>query len=253
MHFIYSHCSGAAFVPQLQTTEWEVLSSKWMKLEAELLRERAIFGPGPGVILNQDWVQDAAEGPNRTRARIRRKVLRKSKQVQSRNFEAELMRLVVLMFPVTYLSNALSQLQGLHCMRSSRFEPDTPRTEGDTGKKMCLLYKVIIQNIYISNKISLCSFVSFAEPKILCEVGAEAKEDEEAEGLNCEHLTFFPKLNETHAVTEDQHSPVAPTPCSSAQDCPDIRIILRELHPQEEVLFCSTEESVAVSRRNHQA
>lgn len=96
MRFIYSHCSGTASVPQLQTTEWEVLSSKWMKLEAELLRERAIFGPGPGVMLNQDWVQDAVEGPNRTRARIRRKVLRRSKQVQWRSFESELIRLVGL-------------------------------------------------------------------------------------------------------------------------------------------------------------
>lgn len=96
MCFIYSHCSGTASVPQLQTTEWEILSAKWMKLEAELLRERAIFGPGPGVMLNQDWVQDAVEGPNRTRARIRRKVLRRSKQVEPRSFEPELMRMVVV-------------------------------------------------------------------------------------------------------------------------------------------------------------
>lgn len=74
-------------MPQLQTTEWEILSAKWMKLEADLLRERAIFGPGPGVMLTQDWVQDAAEGPNRTRARIRRRVLTRSKQVHSCGFE----------------------------------------------------------------------------------------------------------------------------------------------------------------------
>lgn len=82
-------------MPQLQTTEWEILSAKWMKLEADLLRERAIFGPGPGVMLNQDWVQDAVEGPNRTRARIRRKVLTRSKQVQSYSLEQELMCMVV--------------------------------------------------------------------------------------------------------------------------------------------------------------
>lgn len=105
----------------------------------------------------------------------------------------------------------------------------------------------------VLNIISIGSVVLFAEPKILCEVGAEAKEDEDVGGLDCEHLTFFPELNETHVLTKDQHSPITPTPCSSAQDCPDIRIILQELHPQEEVLSCSTEESVCVSRHNHQA
>lgn len=137
-------------------------------------------------------------------------------------------------------------------MRSSRFEPDTSRTEGDTGRKTCLLNKVIKKE-YVLNIISLGNFVLFAEPKILCEVGAEAKEDEEVEEQDCERLTFFPKLNETHPIMEDHHSPVTPTPCSSAQDCPDIRIILQELHPQEEVQFCGPEESVGVSRQNHQA
>ncbi|XP_011601683.2 WD repeat- and FYVE domain-containing protein 4 isoform X2 [Takifugu rubripes] len=161
---------------QLQTTEWEILSAKWMKLEADLLRERAIFGPGPGVMLTQDWVQDAAEGPNRTRARIRRKVLTRSKQ-----------------------------LQRLHCLRTGMSEEDKNKTEGDT------------------------------EPKILCEVGAEAKEDEAVGGQDCDHLTFFPELSDTPPVTEDQHSPLTPTSCSNAPDCPEIRIILQELHPQEEV------------------
>lgn len=96
MRFTYSHCSGTASVPQLQTTKWEILSAKWMKLEADLLRERAIFGPGPGVMLTQDWVQDAAEGPNRTRARIRRKVLTRSKQVHSCGFEQALIGMIVI-------------------------------------------------------------------------------------------------------------------------------------------------------------
>lgn len=88
----------------------------------------------------------------------------------------------------------------------------------------------------------------------MCEVGAEAKENEDVGELDCEHLTFFPELNETQAFIGDRQSPISPTPCSSAQDCPDIRIILPKLHPQEEVLFCSTEESVVgVSRQNHQA
>lgn len=69
------------FVSQVRASEWEHLSFTWLKLEAELLRERAVFGPGPGVLLSHDWVQDAAEGRNRTRSRIRRKTLRQSKRV----------------------------------------------------------------------------------------------------------------------------------------------------------------------------
>lgn len=79
--FMYSLYCAPISVPQLQASEWEQVSSKWLKVEAELLRERAVFGPGPGVLLNRDWVQDAAEGPNRTRSRIRRKALRRSKRV----------------------------------------------------------------------------------------------------------------------------------------------------------------------------
>lgn len=82
----------------------------------------------------------------------------------------------------------------------------------------------------------------------MCEVGAEAKEDE-AVGGDCDHLTFFPELSETPPVTEDQHGPLTPPSCSSARDCPEIRIILQELHPQEEVLFCSAEGCASVSRQ----
>ncbi|XP_070771661.1 WD repeat- and FYVE domain-containing protein 4 [Enoplosus armatus] len=162
---------------QLRASEWERVNSKWLHVEAELLRERAVFGPGPGVLLSRDWVQDAAEGPNRTRSRIRRKALRRSKRVQ-----------------------------GTLCLglRNGMSEENKHRTEGDT------------------------------EPKILCEVGAEAKEDEEEGGQNCDRLTFFPVLNET-PVTEGPPDPFTPEPCSHTQDCPDIRIILQELHPVEEV------------------
>ncbi|XP_045926188.1 WD repeat- and FYVE domain-containing protein 4 isoform X1 [Micropterus dolomieu] len=156
---------------QLQATEWEQVSSKWLHVEAELLRERAVFGPGPGVLLNRDWVQDAAEGPNRTRSRIRRRALRRSKRVQ-----------------------------GTLCLglRSGMSEDTKNKTEGDT------------------------------EPKILCEVGAEAKEDEEEGAQDCDRLTFFPVLNETPDL-------LTPEPCSHTQDCPNIRIILQKLHPAEEV------------------
>lgn len=68
--------------PQLHVTDGEKVSSEWLKIEAELLRERAVFGPGPGVLLSRGWVQDAVEGPNRTRSRIRRKARRRSKRVQ---------------------------------------------------------------------------------------------------------------------------------------------------------------------------
>ncbi|XP_061140965.1 WD repeat- and FYVE domain-containing protein 4 isoform X1 [Syngnathus typhle] len=66
---------------QLRASEWDQLNSQWLFVEGELLRERAVFGPSPGVLLNRDWVQDAAEGPNRTRLRIRRKELRRSRRV----------------------------------------------------------------------------------------------------------------------------------------------------------------------------
>ncbi|XP_051272681.1 WD repeat- and FYVE domain-containing protein 4 isoform X4 [Dicentrarchus labrax] len=163
---------------QLQASEWERVSSKWLHEEAELLRERAVFGPGPGVLLSRDWVQDAAEGPNRTRLRIRRKALRRSKRVQ-----------------------------GTLCLglRISMAEENKNKIEADP------------------------------EPKILCEVGAEAKEDEEEGGQDCDRLTFFPVLNETPAVTEGPPDPLTPEPCSHTQDCPDIRIILQELHPAAEV------------------
>lgn len=67
---------------QLHVTDCEKVSSKWLKIEAELLRERAVFGPGPGVMLSCGWIQDVVEGPNRTRSRIRRKARRRSKRVQ---------------------------------------------------------------------------------------------------------------------------------------------------------------------------
>lgn len=81
------------------------------------------------------------------------------------------------------------------------------------------------------------TFVSFAtELKILCEVGAEVKEDEEEAGQDCNHLTFFPVLNETPTNAEGPPDTSIPEPCSHTQDCPDIRTILQELHPGEEVV-----------------
>uniref|UniRef100_A0A3B5BGB8 WDFY family member 4 n=1 Tax=Stegastes partitus TaxID=144197 RepID=A0A3B5BGB8_9TELE len=73
---------GHSMYENMRTNHLQRVSSKWLHVEAELLRERAVFGPGPGVLLSQDWVQDAAEGPNRTRSRIRRKALKRSKRVK---------------------------------------------------------------------------------------------------------------------------------------------------------------------------
>ncbi|KAG9341101.1 hypothetical protein JZ751_019855 [Albula glossodonta] len=56
------------------------MAVEWQKTEEELLRERGLFGPGPGVFLKRGWVQDSSEGPNRMRPRIRRKALRRSKK-----------------------------------------------------------------------------------------------------------------------------------------------------------------------------
>ncbi|CAN9499844.1 unnamed protein product [Ophioblennius macclurei] len=163
---------------QIRATKWERVSSEWLLVESELLRERAVFGPGPGVLLSRDWVQDAAEGPNRTRARIRRKALRRSKRV------------------LRSLSLGL------------RADVCEERKHGADIN---------------------------SEPKILCEVGAEAGEGDGDTDQRCERLTFFPVLNETPAVSEDPLDPAAAEPCSHTQDCHDIRIILQELHPGEEV------------------
>lgn len=155
---------------QLKDSEWEFLSSKWLHVEAELLRERAVFGPGPGVLLSQGWVQDAAEGPNRTRSRIRRKALRST-----------------------------SKVIGPLCLGLGITEAET-------------------------------------EAKILCEAGAEVKENIAEEGQDCDQLTFFPVLNETPAVTEPPTDlSTSCTSCSHSQDCSYIRIILQELQTGDEV------------------
>nr|XP_057914861.1 WD repeat- and FYVE domain-containing protein 4 isoform X2 [Doryrhamphus excisus] len=161
---------------QEKAIEWDRVNSQWLHMEAELLRERAVFGPSPGVLLSRDWVQDAAEGPNRTRLRIRRKEQRRSRRVL----------------------RALSL--GLRLVTSA---------ESNSGTEADI------------------------ESKILCEVGAEAKEEHEDEGQASEQLTFFPVLNESPAATEDPLNPFTPELCT--QTCADIRVILQELHPGEEV------------------
>ncbi|XP_072534107.1 WD repeat- and FYVE domain-containing protein 4 isoform X2 [Salminus brasiliensis] len=68
---------------QMLHCENERMAAQWLRIEEDLLRERGLFGPGPDIFINQGWVQDAAEGPNRTRPRIRRKALRRSKKLPS--------------------------------------------------------------------------------------------------------------------------------------------------------------------------
>lgn len=101
-------------VPQLQATEWEQVSQQWLRVEAELLRERAVFGPRPGVLLSQDWVQDAAEGPNRTRIRIRKKALRRSMRVKpfwsSSSAQSTVLSLTV---PCVLITDTRSAVSGL--------------------------------------------------------------------------------------------------------------------------------------------
>ncbi|KAJ8248534.1 hypothetical protein GJAV_G00243040 [Gymnothorax javanicus] len=57
---------------EVQRCEADRTAVRWRSAEEELLRERGLFGPGPGVLLKHGWVQDAAEGPSRMRPRIRR-------------------------------------------------------------------------------------------------------------------------------------------------------------------------------------
>jgi len=59
------------------------------------------------------------------------------------------------------------------------------------------------------------------DPRILCEAGREVDEEP---GLDCEHLTFFPVLNDTSLLPED-----------ISDQCMDTQLILKELEPTEEV------------------
>ncbi|XP_051506796.1 WD repeat- and FYVE domain-containing protein 4-like isoform X2 [Myxocyprinus asiaticus] len=66
---------------QMIRSENERMAIQWLRIEEDLLRERGLFGPGPGVFLKRGWVQNTAEGRNRTRSRIRRKQLHRSKKI----------------------------------------------------------------------------------------------------------------------------------------------------------------------------
>nr|XP_055025553.1 WD repeat- and FYVE domain-containing protein 4 isoform X2 [Misgurnus anguillicaudatus] len=68
---------------QMIHSENDSIAGQWLRIEEDLLRERGLFGPGPGVFLKRGWVQNTAEGRNRTRSRIRRKELRRSKKMPS--------------------------------------------------------------------------------------------------------------------------------------------------------------------------
>lgn len=72
------------------------------------------------------------------------------------------------------------------------------------------------------------------EPRILFEAGTEEREEEEEGRQDCDHLTFFPVLNET--VTEAPPPESTPEPCSHTYTCPDTHIILQSLDPGEEVI-----------------
>ncbi len=59
------------------------------------------------------------------------------------------------------------------------------------------------------------------DPRILCEASREVEEEH---GLDCQHLTFFPVLNEASPLPED-----------FSEQCMDTQLILKELKPTEEV------------------
>lgn len=109
---------------QLCAYEWKRLGTMWLCVEEELLRERGVFGPGPGVVLTRGWVQDAAEGPNRTRPRIRRRAQRRSKRVLAITvYHSCLTQLYLSLFPLcqplslrvySFLSLSVSLHEVLH-------------------------------------------------------------------------------------------------------------------------------------------
>ncbi|XP_019902981.2 WD repeat- and FYVE domain-containing protein 4 isoform X2 [Esox lucius] len=165
---------------QLRACEWECLETLWLQVEEELLRERGVFGPGPGVVLPQGWVQDAAEGPNRTRPRIRRRAQRRSKRLTDM------------------------------CLRNALSEGTRGRTDTNS------------------------------EPRILCDLGTEATEEEveEEEGEDSDRLTFFPVLTETTTTAPTKPCPAEPTTpdsCSRTHTCSLIHTLLQELQPAEEI------------------
>ncbi|XP_051503739.1 WD repeat- and FYVE domain-containing protein 4-like isoform X2 [Myxocyprinus asiaticus] len=152
---------------QMIHCENERLAVQWLRIEEDLLRERGLFGPGPGVFLKQGWVQNTAEGRNRMRSRIRRKQLRRSKKIPA--LTSGLIQ-----------KNLVEENKGI-----------TEVTEADL------------------------------DPRILCEAG---REGEEQPSLDCEHLTFFPVLNEASHLSE-----------GFSELCMDTQLILQELVPSEEV------------------
>lgn len=109
-------------------------------------------------------------------------------------------------------------------------------TEAETGKHCSIVFFPPQDGAcFINVQSYLILFLT--EAKILCEAGAEVKENIAEEGQDCDQLTFFPVLNETPAVTEPPTDlSTSCTSCSHSQDCSYIRIILQELQTGDEVL-----------------
>lgn len=151
---------------QMMHSENDRMAIQWLRIEEELLRERGLFGPGPGVFLKRGWVQDTAEGRNRTRSRIRRKQQRRSKKIPT-------------------------------------------------------LTSGLIQKNFVEESKGPVETDADSDPRILCEASGVVEEEP---GLDCEHLTFFPVLNDA-SLTPDDFS----------EQCMDTQLILNELKPSEEV------------------
>uniref|UniRef100_A0A673JM56 WD repeat- and FYVE domain-containing protein 4-like n=1 Tax=Sinocyclocheilus rhinocerous TaxID=307959 RepID=A0A673JM56_9TELE len=82
----------------------------------------------------------------------------------------------------------------------------------------CFSFVFYIVYLHISLKVHI---LCVPDPRILCE---PTREVEEEHGLDYQHLTFFPVLNEATPLPED-----------FSEQCMDTQLILKELEPTEEV------------------
>lgn len=82
------------------------------------------------------------------------------------------------------------------------------------------MFNIVQQQLYLHISLKV-HILCVPDPRILCEASREVEEEH---GLDCQHLTFFPVLNE-----------VSPLPEDFSEQCMDTQLILKELEPTEEV------------------
>ncbi|XP_062852239.1 WD repeat- and FYVE domain-containing protein 4 [Trichomycterus rosablanca] len=164
--------------------ESELMATQWLKIEEDLLRERGLFGPGPGVFINQGWVQDAAEGPNRTRLRIRRKALRRSKKlpvltsgVYMKNSLAEESRGVAELANTDSEPKVLcestgeaKEKSGLDCERLTFFPTLTEASlPAEDPAEQCIESHLIVQQLASNEEVSVKLCVAVVNGHVLTE------------------------------------------------------------------------------------